>query len=57
MFAPPANLRKTNNPFKTDVLVTFGSFPKLTPIRDLRVAFKIPDACDFITKLFRQQAR
>jgi hypothetical protein len=33
----------------------FGSFPRLTLIQDLCVVFKVPQECDFITKLFRQQ--
>jgi hypothetical protein len=39
-----------------EVLLTFGNFPRFIPIRDLRMAFRIPDEYDFITKLFRQQA-
>jgi hypothetical protein len=39
------------------VLRTIGNFPRLTAVRELRVAFKIPYVYDFITKLCRQQAK
>jgi hypothetical protein len=35
---------------------TIGSFPRRTPFRDLHMAFEIPFAYDYITKLCRQQA-
>jgi len=33
-----------------------GNFPRLTPTRELHVAFRIPYEYDFITKLGRYQA-
>jgi hypothetical protein len=41
---------------QNSVLCTTGSFPRLTPVRELYVAFNIPYVYDFITKLFKQQA-
>jgi hypothetical protein len=38
------------------VLPTIGNLPRRTPIRDLHMAFKIPNLCDFVAKLCRQQA-
>jgi hypothetical protein len=38
------------------VLRATGNFPRRTPVRQLRVAFKIPYVYDFITKLCRKQA-
>jgi hypothetical protein len=36
-------------------LRTIGNFPRLTPVRELHVALKIPYVYDFITKLCRQK--
>jgi hypothetical protein len=38
------------------VLRTIGNLQRRTPVRELRVAFKIPHLCDFVTKLCRLQA-
>jgi hypothetical protein len=38
------------------VLRAIDNFPRSTPVRDLHMAFKIPDVYDYITKLYRQQA-
>jgi hypothetical protein len=39
-----------------EVLRTTGKFPRCIPVRELRVAFKIPYIYDYITKLCKQQA-
>jgi hypothetical protein len=38
------------------VLCAIGNFDRRTPVRDLHLAFKIPYAYDYITKLCRRQA-
>jgi hypothetical protein len=38
------------------VLRTVGNFPRLTPVRELHMAFNLPYVYDYITKLCRQQA-
>jgi hypothetical protein len=38
------------------VLLTTGTFPRNTPVRDLNTAFDLPYVYDYITKLCRQQA-
>jgi hypothetical protein len=41
---------------KKKVLPTNGNLPRLTPTRDLHMAFKIPYLYEFVTKLCRLQA-
>jgi hypothetical protein len=36
---------------------TTGNFPRRTPVRDLYVAFKLPFIYDYITKLYKKQAK
>jgi hypothetical protein len=38
------------------VLRTIGKYPRRTPVSDLHLAFQIPFAYDYLTKLCRQQA-
>jgi hypothetical protein len=38
------------------LLGTIGRFPERTPVRDLRMAFKLLRMYDYVTKLCRQQA-
>jgi hypothetical protein len=38
------------------VLRTIGNLPRRTQVRDMHVAFQIPYAYDYITKLCRRQA-
>jgi hypothetical protein len=38
------------------VLRTTGNFPKVTPVRNLRMNFKVPYIYDYTPKLCRQQA-
>jgi hypothetical protein len=51
--APLSNLQRLQNKF----LRTTGNFPRRTLTRDLHVVLKIPYLQDFVTKLFREQAR
>jgi hypothetical protein len=46
-------LQRLQNKF----LHTIGNFPRLTLVRDLHMAFKIPYVHKYITKLCRQQAK
>jgi hypothetical protein len=38
------------------VLRTIGNCPRCTQVRDLHTAFNLPYVCDYIKKLYRQQA-
>jgi hypothetical protein len=38
------------------VLRTIGDFPRLTPVRDLHMVFKLQSMYDYITKLCRKKA-
>jgi hypothetical protein len=38
------------------VLRAIGNFPRHTPVRDLRMAFRLPYVYDYMTELCRQQA-
>jgi hypothetical protein len=42
---------------QSKVLRTIGNFPRRTPVRELHKAFNIPYIYDYITKLYRRQAR
>jgi hypothetical protein len=39
------------------VLSAPGNLDRRTPVREMHVAFKIPYVCDYITKLWRTQAK
>jgi hypothetical protein len=54
-FAEECHLLKLQR-LQNKVLRTIGNFPKRTSVRDMRKAFHIPNVCDYITKLCRQQA-
>jgi hypothetical protein len=41
---------------KNKVLRTIGNFSRCTWVHDLHTAFNLPYACNYITKLCRQQA-
>jgi hypothetical protein len=41
---------------KNQVLRTIGNYPRHIPVRDLHMAFQIPFAYDYVTKLCRQRA-
>jgi hypothetical protein len=49
-FAAANHLLKLQR-LQNKVLSTIGNFPRLAPVRDLHMAFKLP----YITKLCRQQ--
>jgi hypothetical protein len=48
----PLKLQRVQN----KVLRTTGNIPRCTLVRDLRTAFNLPYAYDYITKLCREQA-
>jgi hypothetical protein len=54
-FAAESRLLKLQR-LQNKVLRTIGSFPRLTSVRDMHVAFQIPYVYDYITKSCRQQA-
>jgi hypothetical protein len=54
-FAADIHLIKLQR-LQNKVLRTTGNYPRRTPTRDLHLAFQIPFAYDYITKLCRQQA-
>jgi hypothetical protein len=54
-FAADTNLMNLQR-LQNKVLRTIGNLPRRTPVRDLHIAFKIPYAYGYITKLCRQQA-
>jgi hypothetical protein len=54
-FAADSHLLKLQR-LQNKVLRATGNFPRRTPVRDLRKAFKLPYRQDYITKLCRQQA-
>jgi hypothetical protein len=55
-FASDTHLMKLQR-LQEKVLCTSGNYPRRTPVRDLRVVFKLPYVYDYITKLCRQQAK
>jgi hypothetical protein len=54
-FAAASHLIKLQR-LQNRVLRTNGNFPRRTQVREMHMAFKIPYAYDYITKLCRQQA-
>jgi hypothetical protein len=46
------NLQRLQN----KVLRTIGNFPRLTPVRDVHTAFKLPYVYKYVTKLCRKEA-
>jgi hypothetical protein len=54
-YAADAHLLKLQR-LQNRVLRTTENLDRCTPLRELRVAFKIPYVCDYITKLCRTQA-
>jgi hypothetical protein len=54
-FAADTHLMKLQR-LQNKVLRTIDKYPRLTPVRDLHLAFHIPYVHDYITKLCRQQA-
>jgi hypothetical protein len=54
-FAAETHLLKLQR-LQNKVLCTIGNLPRCTLVRDMHVAFQIPYAHDYMTKLYRRQA-
>jgi hypothetical protein len=53
-FAADTHVMKLQR-LQNKALRTIGNYPRRTPVRDLRMTFKLPYVYDYITKLCRQQ--
>jgi hypothetical protein len=55
-YACPDTLLMKPQHLRNKGLCTIGKFPRPTPVRDLHMAYQLPYAYDYITKLCSQQA-